>query len=292
MGAALPARADDAQTRYPLVLAHGMAGFSNFGPIQYWHGIPSALRARGAVVHVTSVSAFNSSELRGQQLLAQVRRILAETGAGKVHLIGHSHGSHAARYVAGLQPEWVASVTAVSGPVKGSPVADAVYRLSQWGGPLLTKLVSKGVNGVGHLVAWLSMRSLPQDSYATLLSLTTEGSAQFSVHFPAGVPLTEEGDGEHEVRGVRYYSWGGVGQFYNPWNPFDYLSKGTARLFKGQPNDGLVGRCSSHLGMVIRDDYRLNHFHSVNQLLGLVAKDVDPVALYVEHAQRLKQAGL
>lgn len=292
MGAALPARADDAQTRYPLVLAHGMAGFSNFGPIQYWHGIPSALRARGAVVHVTSVSAFNSSELRGEQLLAQVRRILAETGAGKVHLIGHSHGSHSARYVASLHPEWVASVTAVSGPVKGSPVADAVLQLSLRHGRLFTKLLSMVVNGVGHLAAVLSMRWLPQDSYATLVSLTTDGAAKFNARFPAGVPLADDGDGDHEVLGVRYYSWSGDGQFYNPWNPFDYLSRGTGRIFKGQPNDGLVGSASSHLGMIIRDDYRLNHFHSVNQLMGLVAKDVDPVALYVEHAQRLRQAGL
>lgn len=283
---------DEAKTRYPLVLAHGMAGFSTIGPVHYWHGIVSALRAKGASVHVTGVSAFNSSEVRGEQLLAQVRRILADTGASKVHLIGHSHGSHSARYVAGLHPDWVASVTAVSGPVKGSPVADSVYRLSRAVGPLLTKLGTTLVNGLGHLTAFMSLNVLPQDSYGTLMSLTQEGAARFNAAFPAGVPLGDEGDGAHEVGGVRFYSWSGVGQFYNPWNPFDYISKGTGRLFKGQANDGLVGRCSSHLGMIIRDDYRLNHFHAVNQLMGLVAKEVDPVALFVEHAQRLKQAGL
>jgi triacylglycerol lipase len=62
--------------------------------------------------------------------------------------------------------------------------------------------------------------------------------------------------------------------------------------FKDEDNDGLVSRCSSHLGEVIRDDYPMNHFHSVNQLMGLVPEGVDPVGLYVEHARRLKQAGL
>jgi hypothetical protein len=35
----------------------------------------------------------HSSELRGEQLLLQVKQILAITGAEKVNLIGHSHGS-------------------------------------------------------------------------------------------------------------------------------------------------------------------------------------------------------
>jgi triacylglycerol lipase len=60
-----------------------------------------------------------------------------------------------------------------------------------------------------------------------------------------------------------------------------------------EPNDGLVGRCSSHLGQVIRDDYPINHLDEINQVLGLHGfGGVDPVQLMIEHAQRLKAAGL
>src|SRR5690554_7542145 len=81
------------KTKYPIVLAHGMAGFDNIGPLDYWYQIPSDLEKDGARVFVTQVSSFQSSEFRGEQLLQQVEEILAITGAAKVNLIGHSHGN-------------------------------------------------------------------------------------------------------------------------------------------------------------------------------------------------------
>ena len=36
------------QTKYPIVLVHGLFGFDNIGPVEYFYGIPSALRADGA----------------------------------------------------------------------------------------------------------------------------------------------------------------------------------------------------------------------------------------------------
>ena len=69
------------QTKYPIVLVHGLFGFDNIGPVEYWYGIPSALRADGARVYVTQVSAANSTEVRGEQLLSQVQNILAISGA-------------------------------------------------------------------------------------------------------------------------------------------------------------------------------------------------------------------
>jgi triacylglycerol lipase len=43
---------------------------------------------------------------------------------------------------------------------------------------------------------------------------------------------------------------------------------------------------------VIRDDYPLDHFDVVNQSLGLVGRGAEPIRLFVEHAQRLKEAGV
>ncbi|MCY4798836.1 lipase, partial [Pseudomonas aeruginosa] len=58
-------------------------------------------------------------------------------------------------------------------------------------------------------------------------------------------------------------------------------------------NDGLVGTCSSHLGMVIRDNYRMNHLDEVNQVFGLTSLfETSPVSVYRQHANRLKNASL
>ena len=64
-------------------------------------------------------------------------------------------------------------------------------------------------------------------------------------------------------------------------------------VFYSEANDGLVGRCSSHLGTVIRDNYFHNHLDEVNQILGLVSIfESNPTTVFRTHANRLKNAGL
>jgi triacylglycerol lipase len=66
-----------------------------------------------------------------------------------------------------------------------------------------------------------------------------------------------------------------------------------ALLYLGEKNDGLVSSCSSHLGLVIRDDYRMNHLDEVNQIAGLVSPfETNPTAVFRQHANRLKNRGL
>jgi triacylglycerol lipase len=68
---------------------------------------------------------------------------------------------------------------------------------------------------------------------------------------------------------------------------------GIASLFYDEANDGLVERCSSHLGQVLRDNYFMNHLDEVNQLLGLVSIfESNPKTVFRTHANRLKYAGL
>ena len=76
---------------------------------------------------------------------------------------------------------------------------------------------------------------------------------------------------------MRYYSWSGVGTFYNALNPADYTMALSGLAFQKEAGDGLVGRCASHLGQVIRDDLPLNHLHLVNQFWGLVGDGADPI---------------
>ena len=64
------------QTRYPIVLVHGLVGFDKLLGVDYFYGIPQALSRDGAIVYVAQVSATASSEQRGEQLLAQVELLL------------------------------------------------------------------------------------------------------------------------------------------------------------------------------------------------------------------------
>lgn len=285
-----------AKTKYPIVLAHGMGGFSKIGPIDYWYGIPQDLAVNGAKVFITQVASFQSSDVRGEQLLNQVKQIRAITGAAKVNLIGHSHGSQSIRYVAGVLPAAVASATAVGGPNTGSPVADAISGVTTIPGigPIAADTLSGLINSFFQLVGQISGEGYQQDSLAGLASLTSAGAADFNRRFPAGMPSAANpcGEGAATANGVRYYSWGGTGVFTNALDPIDYALASMQVVFSGA-NDGLVPRCSSHLGAVIRDNFALNHFDEVNQLFGLSNLfETNPVAIFRQQANRLKGVGL
>lgn len=115
----------------PIVLMHGMAGWSVIGGYEYFNGIPEALRNDGYQVFATTVDPFQSVEVRAAQAAQQIDEILAETGAKKVHLIGHSQGGLDARYlVASLgYGDRVASVTTFATPNRGSKVSDVSLAL-------------------------------------------------------------------------------------------------------------------------------------------------------------------
>lgn len=289
-GASAHAQNGYTQTRYPIVLVHGLFGFDSFLGLDYFYGIPAALRQDGARVFVAQVSAANSTEMRGEQLLAQVKNIMAITGASKVNLVGHSHGGPTIRYVAGVAPQLVASATSIGGVNKGSRVAD-ILRRTVPPGTISEALVN---NAAKAFVALINLgsggTSLPQTPTSALNSLTTAGSADFNRRFPQALP-SGCGSGPELVNGVRYYSWTGTLPLTNVLDVSDG-PLGIMSLVFGEANDGLVSACSSRLGKHL-GDYRQNHLDEVNQVVGL--RDwfsVDPVTLYRQHANRLKQAGL
>ena len=283
---------NSAKTQYPIVLAHGAAGFDQlFGAYEYWYGIPGALRDRGATVFVTEVSQLNSTEVRGEQLIAQIETIAAITGKAKVNLIGHSHGGLDIRYVASVRPDLVASVTSVGSPHKGADLAD-VFEGAFQDGTILTDVAQFFANAFGTVLGLLSGTTNPQDSLAALSSLTSNGTAAFNATHPQGLPASSCGEGASVANGIRYYSWSGTGVLTN-WFDVSDAAMGLTSLFYSEANDGLVGRCSSHLGDVIRDNYFQNHLDEVNQILGLVSIfESNPKTLYRNHANRLKNKGL
>ncbi|MFT4938431.1 MAG: triacylglycerol lipase [Paraglaciecola sp.] len=280
------------KTQYPILLVHGVFGFDDVLGIDYFYGIPYSLSTSGATVYVAAVSAANSSEVRGEQLLLQVEEILALTGAAKVNLFGHSQGAQTVRYVASVRPDLVASVTSIGGVNWGTPVAD-LLRNTLPPGSGSEALVDSVSNALATILEWFSGNGgLPQDAVAAMEVLTTEGSLAFNAAYPEGVPSTYCGSGDLLAdNGVSYFSWSGATPYTNIFDPLDFPLLATSFAFS-EPNDGLVSSCSSHLGYVLKDNYRMNHIDEVNHTFGIhYLFETDPVTIYRQQANRLKNLG-
>lgn len=284
-----------AQTRYPIVLVHGAMGFDSLlGAVDYWYQIPQALSSNGARVFVVKVASVNDPEIRGEQLLAQVQQILATTGASKVNLIGHSLGSPTARYVASIRPDIVASVVSVGGSNNIPLYKPFAQGQLEQQGSLLIMVGAKLQTALGYVIDFLSGKpSYQQDGQAVFAFLSPAGTNAFNARYPEGLSSARCGNGPLQAtNGVYYLSWGGTSTFTNALDPSDYfLSVASALL--DEPSDGLVGKCASHLGQVIRDDYPLNHLDETNLFFGLRGVfSPNPVGLYLQTANRLRNMGL
>lgn len=301
-------------TQYPIVLVHGLSGFDSILFVDYWYGVKGALNGVGASqVYTPQLTGWESNEVRGEELLTYVEDVLAVTGASKVNLIGHSQGGPTSRYAAAVRPDLIASVTSIGSPHFGSNVADIIEN-----SPLEGAGVAIG-NAVGGLLAALSGDpGQQQNATAALGALSSSGAAAFNAQYPQGLrtgscrntPWKNIGrwwwpqwvkdysvnDGAHQVNGVRYYSWGGTyiaALHSNVLDPIDILMGVGNLLHNGAENDGLVERCSMHLGDNIRDDYTMNHTDEVNLLFGLRGLFTSaPLPVFTAHARRLKSAGL
>jgi triacylglycerol lipase len=215
--AAPTAQAGYTTTKHPILLVHGILGFSNFWGADYFYQIPSTLKSEGAKVHVATVSAVGSSELRGEQLIQEMLTLKAINGYSKFNLIGHSQGSPTSRYAAAVRPDLVASVTSVNGVNKGSRVADVVRKVAP-AGTVTSAVFATVANGLAaFLTVIYGSPNLSQNSLNALDSLTANGLTAFNKKYPAGVP-SACGEGAYSynytrngaTHKVNYYSWGGV----------------------------------------------------------------------------------
>ncbi|MDY7569573.1 MULTISPECIES: triacylglycerol lipase [Pseudomonas] len=290
---------DSANTKYPILLVHGLFGFGRIGPFNYFKGIKQALGGSGARVFVPIISAANNNETRGEQLLEYIRGVCSRTGATRVNLIGHSQGALTARYAAAVAPLMIASVTSVSGPNHGSEAADRLRQAFVPGSLPETVAAALTTSFSSFLSAITGHRQLPQHALEALNALTTEGVAAFNLKYPQGLPATWGGMGPEQVNDVLYYSWSGIikgSRLSESLNLLDPLHN-ACRIFgsfftrESKQNDGLVGRFSSHLGHVIGSDYAMDHLDTINHLARMNRTRIDPVAHYLDHARRLKAAG-
>ncbi|MDX5372082.1 MAG: triacylglycerol lipase [Pseudomonadaceae bacterium] len=299
--ASLPALANtQAQTKNPIVLVPGIFAFDSIATIDYWYKIPSALQSQGAKVHVPKINAFDSSAKRGESLIAQLEQIRAASGGTvkKFNLIGHSQGGVTARYVMNTRPDLVASVTTLNSPHKGSPLADLVTGVAP-PGSLQGVAFDVFANAVGNLVNLMSNnKKSPSDVRAMLAEFNKNGAAANNAAYPVGIPSTACGQGPEtaSINGntVRMYSMSGTAPLTHVLDISDPLFGVTYLAFGfSEANDGVTGRCSSHFGKVLKDNYFMNHLDITNQVLGLVSLfETNPKTLYQTQANRLKNLGL
>ncbi|MDI1257834.1 triacylglycerol lipase [Aquabacterium sp.] len=282
------------KTKYPLVLVHGFIGFDNILGIQYFYTIPGALRDDGATVYIASVNPSQTTEFRGEELIQQMKQWAAKDGVKKFNLIGHSHGGPTVRYAAGTVPTMVASVSTVAGTHFGSKVADDILAGTTPGGAF-DQTATAGL----QLISWLTGNKTTADAnlLVALNALSAPGAAAFNAKYPAGAPTTVCGQGPSSAKvagnSILFYSFSGTSLKTNTSDISDALLAYTGDYFKGEANDGLVSRCSSHWGKVVKDNYPWNHLDEINQVLGGIGKGApEPAAFYKQHANRLKWAFL
>lgn len=288
---------NDSQTRHPIVLVPGIFAFDTIAGVDYWYKIPSALESQGATVFVPRINAFESSAQRGERLIEQLDNIRATSpGIQKFNLMGHSQGGMTSRYVMNARPDLVASVTTMHTPHGGSPLADLVTGIAPQDSLQGIAFETLG-NAVGDIVNLLSNNHQEDsDVYAMLGEFNGPGAAAFNRTFPAGLPSTHCGQGPSSVtlggHNIRLYSWSGTARVTTGIDVSDGLFALTGFAFDGA-NDGVTGRCSSHFGRVIKDNYTMNHLDVNNHVLGLVSLfETQPETLFRNHANRLKNAGL
>lgn len=131
--------------KYPVVLVHGFFGFSDLIGIKYFRGLKKYLNKKfpGIVVEVPEVAPNDEVKDRAEQLWDKIQHL-----GEKVHIIGHSMGGLDARYLAspgGMNlGHRVFSITTLSTPHRGTPLADAIIDATQKFSPKdIEKLIAK-----------------------------------------------------------------------------------------------------------------------------------------------------
>ena len=307
----LSGTSDDAKTKYPIVLVSGGTGTPNWlvPGGHYWYQIPETLCKNGATVYVASIAPVNDNNVRGEELLAQVKMLMAQLKVDRVNLVGHSMGGQAARYVAAVYPEGVASVTTVSAVHKGSEMIQ--YMLDN--GPVVQDLseIVALVTGIAGDV--LNGQNYPLDVQAAMNQTTTAGELAWNKMFPSAGLSSASCVGADDDTGTRKDTDTRIGTDGKTYVQKLYSFSGdtpvplsldvvgnslmgiTSAMMKSEgagKNDGVVSVCSGRFGQVT-GTYHWNHLNEINNMFGLTPiLEAKPTAVYVALANRLKQAGM
>lgn len=278
----------ESKTKYPIVLAHGMGGFAEFGLLQYWAGVAEALASQGYPAYTAVVDPLNGSDVRAAQLAEHVDLVLACTCAEKVNLIGHSQGGIDSRVLTNTlgYADRVASITTLATPHLGSPLA-----------PLLIDYVPSEADPLIDFVAWLVTEIYTDPEHETrfreaVLWVTEdflveywaahpdpEGVARYSFAGRAGLTASGKPDCEDAALPNPKEHNPISGLMLAPWTLIGGLS--------GVTNDGLVTVQSARWGE-FRGCLPADHMQEIG--LGL-PQTFDHLAVFVAHAEFLAASG-
>lgn len=228
-------------TKYPIVMSHGMAASAEIlGIIDYWGNIPGALEDEGAEVYITSVNGMDSTRNKAEAFKLQLDEILAVSGAEKVNVIGHSHGTLYTRdAISNLgMGDSVASHTSIAGPHQGSYIASLIMNTVREG---IADLLMIEAGVVEEVVA-----SFLDFIYAFVFGDTNPNSAENGWDLVPEYMQTVFNPNTKNVEGIYYQSWAAEVKTFCPsvlMQPFWMLM-----LPQEGPNDGLVSVESAKWG--------------------------------------------
>ena len=116
--------------KYPIILVHGVM-IKDFKFFRAFGRIERALNANGYPTYTAKIDGMGSIENNAIQLKAYILEILKATKATRVNLIAHSKGGLDSKYMLERleMADYVASLTTLSTPYKGSPIASSILKL-------------------------------------------------------------------------------------------------------------------------------------------------------------------
>ncbi|MGH9404273.1 MAG: esterase/lipase family protein [Terriglobia bacterium] len=240
-----------------IVLVHGILGFREKFGIEYFAGVAEHLRELPAKVYAAEVSPTGSVETRGEGLRSQILAALANgtlDSAEKIHIIAHSMGGVDSRYLLSPANEAttpandvsprVASLTTISSPHRGSPIADLVelkFGEEPAASGVLVEVVKALKKGVGEAMGHLGL------SLDAVRDLTTTAMQDFNQRYL-------------DNPGVRYFSVAGAGRQGTRATAlalvllYRYIQTRT-----GESNDGIVTVSSARWGAFDPNTWPCDH---------------------------------
>ncbi|GAB5518949.1 MAG: alpha/beta fold hydrolase [Rhodothermales bacterium] len=224
MSSVLPVVSDVQPTQHPVVLMHGIGLIAHvLKPGAVFDPIAEDLEAQGVRVFAPRVQPYSPIRERCKAWSVHLRTILSITGAKKLNLVGFSSGGIDARYLVTHMEahEYVASITTIASPHRGSCLAELPLRFPE----PLRSILFEVVNQVAAVV-------FPEgdtDVLPTLEELTREFMVErFNPATPDHPDVTYYSLGSHAGRGVR-----------NAASPLTWLMNQYIYLKEGI-NDGFV----------------------------------------------------
>lgn len=222
-------------TRYPLLLVHGVF-FRDSRFLNYWGRIPKELMKNGAVIYYGNQQSAASVASCGEELSERIRKLVEETGCGKVNIIAHSKGGLDARYAVSKcgAADYVASLTTINTPHRGCFFADYLLEKAPEG---LRRFLAARYNGtlrrlgdsspdflsaVTDLTARACLArngNLPDSNSVYYQSVATSMKKAKSGRFPLNISyyLVKHFDGENDgLVSVESALWGNVYAILRP----------------------------------------------------------------------------